>query len=181
MSKISISRVHRADDRTLPAFLETERVQQLLRERAFALFANRGACDGHALEDWLQAEHEIYPVPVNLTEYDKDCVVEIAVPGCEPSDVEVTVTPREMIVYARARAETNRGAHDKREMTGRWNSFDDTDVCRRIEFGTDINVSRVTAMLKQGTLKVIAPKLKPCRPRARVSKATLEAASEAGR
>jgi hypothetical protein len=34
-------------------------LQNLIRERAFELFVERGREDGHQLEDWLQAESEI--------------------------------------------------------------------------------------------------------------------------
>jgi hypothetical protein len=33
--------------------------EDLIAQRAYALYLARGAEDGHALEDWLQAEREI--------------------------------------------------------------------------------------------------------------------------
>ena len=36
-----------------------EEPQQRIRERAYQLYEQRGRCEGHALEDWLQAEAEI--------------------------------------------------------------------------------------------------------------------------
>ena len=34
-------------------------VQEQIRQRAYELFEKRGCEDGHALDDWLQAEAEI--------------------------------------------------------------------------------------------------------------------------
>lgn len=34
-------------------------VEHEIRLRAYDLFLQRGRADGHALEDWLKAEHEI--------------------------------------------------------------------------------------------------------------------------
>ena len=34
--------------------------EQAIRERAYALYEQRGSEDGHAEEDWLQAESELF-------------------------------------------------------------------------------------------------------------------------
>jgi hypothetical protein len=36
-----------------------ENLEERIRERAYALYVQRGFRDGCALEDWLDAEHEI--------------------------------------------------------------------------------------------------------------------------
>jgi hypothetical protein len=36
-----------------------ETPHQRIAERAYRLYLDRGAEDGHALEDWLQAEQEV--------------------------------------------------------------------------------------------------------------------------
>lgn len=158
MSKISMNRVRCADDRTSPAFLETDRVQQVLRGRAYELFANRGGCDGHALDDWLHAELESGLLPARVAEHGTHYVIEIPVPGCKPRDVQVTVTPRELVVHACAAVEGGQEAHGRRETVGNWNGCADGEVCRRIEFASDVDVGRVTPTLQRGTLTIIAPK-----------------------
>ena len=42
-----------------PTFEPVTELQNLIRERAFELFVERGRESGHELEDWLQAESEI--------------------------------------------------------------------------------------------------------------------------
>lgn len=39
--------------------LKDERVQQMIRARAYEIFERRGRAHGHDLDDWLQAENEI--------------------------------------------------------------------------------------------------------------------------
>ena len=37
-----------------------ELTEELIRQRAYSLYEQRGCQDGHALDDWLRAEAEIY-------------------------------------------------------------------------------------------------------------------------
>jgi hypothetical protein len=49
-----------AAQNVIPAFSLTEDViEEQIRQRAFRLYEERGREDGHAEEDWLQAELEI--------------------------------------------------------------------------------------------------------------------------
>ncbi|HUQ49979.1 MAG TPA: DUF2934 domain-containing protein, partial [Terriglobales bacterium] len=42
-----------------PEVVLTEMIEQLIRERAFQLYAQRGYFDGYAEKDWYQAELEV--------------------------------------------------------------------------------------------------------------------------
>lgn len=39
--------------------LKDERVQEMIRVRAYEIFEQRGRVHGHDLDDWLQAENEV--------------------------------------------------------------------------------------------------------------------------
>lgn len=39
--------------------VDTAQRESMIRERAHELFLQRGGIDGHAMEDWLEAEREI--------------------------------------------------------------------------------------------------------------------------
>lgn len=43
----------------LEAELEPEKLDDIIRTRAFELYEERGKEDGHDLDDWLKAESEI--------------------------------------------------------------------------------------------------------------------------
>ena len=158
MSSVNVKKVANTADRTLPVFAEADELLRCIRNRAFALFANRGFGDGRALEDWLAAEHEICWPTADFTESDKDCVLEVAVPGYEPAEIDVTVTPREIIVHAGKKTETKDESKRKAAVV-RWTDYRANDVYRRVELFADIDVKHVTASLKNGILKIVAPKL----------------------
>jgi HSP20 family protein len=155
MSEITIQKVTRPEDRTLPIFRETEELLRRIRERAYGVFSGRGFGVGHALDDWLTAEHELCWVAGELTERDADYVLSLTLPGFEPGEISVTATPRELIVHAKvARQEEAK----KEEGEIRWSEFRANDVYRRVELAKDIDVQKVSASLKNGLLKVTAPK-----------------------
>ena len=174
MSRVNVRKVTDSRERAGPVFAMADALLQHIRQRAFAIYVARGRHDGYALEDWLAAEHEFSWPAVQLSEDERGCEVEFALPGYDPGEIEVTAAPREVIVHARKNTEDK----DKSECEGtviRWSGFRDNDVYRRVELCVDHDVGHVRASLKNGILKVIAPKqqLKPARaPKtARVPKA----------
>ena len=40
-------------------------IEQQIRQRAYELYEQRGRAEGHDLDDWLQAEHEIKGTQAN--------------------------------------------------------------------------------------------------------------------
>ena len=127
-----------------------------IRERAFQLHSDRGFVGEHALDDWLTAERELCWPATEFVEIDKGYEIEVALAGYEPAEIEVTATPRELIVHA-----NHRSRPDEKEArtVQRWSSYRSNDVYRTFGFGHDIDVSRVTAALKNGLLTILAPKL----------------------
>jgi HSP20 family molecular chaperone IbpA len=156
MADVNICRVPSTQDRLLPVFAESERLMRQIRRRAFELFAERGFGEGAALSDWLTAERELCWPAAELVEGDKEYVLSVSVPGFEPGEIEVTATPRELIVHAKSKSERARGQGSVDKVT--WSEFRSNDVYRRVELPTDICVDDVKASLKNGLMKVIAPK-----------------------
>ncbi len=58
-------RIQRAADgeRDHPIFTELARRMESVRQRAFEMFAARGGEEGHDLDDWIAAEHEVLGWP----------------------------------------------------------------------------------------------------------------------
>jgi len=158
MSEIIVTKVPNLEDRSLPVFAEVERLMLDIGRRANELFDVHGHVGGHELDDWLQAEHEICWPAAELVERDEDFVLCVALPGYEPSDIELTVTPREIIVHAARKAERVEEGKEKAGQV-RWSEFRSNDVYRRVETPAAIDVERVRASLKLGLLKITAPKV----------------------
>ena len=81
MSRLNVQKVPAADDRILPIFAEFDQFADRIRVQAYNLFARRGAGDGHALEDWLAAEHELCWPAAELAERDGEFVLNVALAG----------------------------------------------------------------------------------------------------
>lgn len=157
MTELSLTKVSRPDDRTLPVFSELDRLTKDIERRARAFWAERGCAPGRDLDDWLRAEREVCWPAAALSERGRDFLLDIALPGYESSEIELTVTPREVIVHAtrhRERAEEGKA----REATVRWSEFRGDDVYRRFELPADIDVAHAKATLRHGLLHFTAPK-----------------------
>jgi HSP20 family protein len=163
MADIRIEKVKAAEDRALPVFAEVEQVLDRMRLRAYELFAGRGFEEGHALDDWLAAEHEICWPAAEFVENDADFVLSLALAGFEPDDIAVTATPRELIVKAARKTERREPAKAEAGKV-RWSEFRSDDVYRRIELPCAVEVEKLSATFRNGLLKVVAPKAREARP-----------------
>ena len=157
MSEVRVKRLQRADDRSLPVFRQAEELLEKIRARAFSLFADRGFKNGGSLDGWLLAEQELCWPAAKIVESEVDYTVELSLGGYDPGEVEITVTPGEIVVQAHA--ETERKPDRKKRKTDVHRSeCRSNDVFRRFEFGVEVDSSRVSASLENDVLKIVAPK-----------------------
>jgi len=155
MAQVAITKVKDAEKKALPVFDEIAKRLEAVQRRAFELFEQRGREDGHELEDWLQAEHELFGWPAaELAEKNGAYEIGVTLPGFEAKDVEVTATPAEVVIHAATQKEKK---SDKDNVL--WTEFGSEDVYRRFQVPNAINVDQVTAKLDNGLLRVIAPKI----------------------
>ena len=120
--------------------------------RAYDLFETRGRALGRDLEHWLAAEQELIWKPsVELTERDNEFSLCIAVPGVDPQDIDIEVTPEYLLIKAEAH-------HEHRENTGHVHvcEFESGNLFRSIRFPKTINPDKVKAAFKNGVLQVNA-------------------------
>jgi len=159
MSKVEVKKAPTAEDRTLPVFGEVDQLMDRIRERAYSLFRERGGDGGRELDDWLRAEGEFCWPAAELEEEDDEFELKVALAGFEPKDVEVTASPRELIVKASHEDESKSPAEEGEEESDvHWSQFRSNHVYRRIELPAPIDVGKVKAKLKNGLLEVDAAK-----------------------
>jgi len=154
MSRVAITKVNDKST-SLPIFDEIARRFEAVKRRAFEFFEQRDRQAGHDLEDWLKAERELLGWPATeLDEKNGIYELQIALPGFQSKDVEVTVTPKEIIVHAAAE-------HDKETKKGNvlWTEFGANDVYRCLETPKPVDVDKVTARLENGLLRIHAPEM----------------------
>ncbi len=87
-------------------FEELEGLFEQIRGRAYSIFQQRGGGEGSDLDDWLRAEREfLWTPPADLIDTGEDLRVQIAVPGFEAHEIEVTALPGTIIVRAESKQE----------------------------------------------------------------------------
>jgi HSP20 family protein len=153
MSQVQIQRISEPGAKPAAIFEEMAKRWNSVRERAFDLFEKRGCELGHALEDWLKAEREVCGWPAaELTEKSGAYELEIALPGFDPKEVEVTATPQEIFIHAASKTE-NSGEKGKVI----WSEYGSNDVYRHFALPQPIAVEKATAKLDKGILRISAP------------------------
>jgi HSP20 family protein len=157
MSRIDVRRIPESSDRSLPIFVEFDRLADQIRLEAYRMFKHRGAGDGHALDDWLAAEKAVCWPAAELAESDSAYTLKVALAGFDAKDIDVTATPREIIVKA-SREHRKSGGDGEGEL--KWSEFGSNDVFKRIEMPSDVDVDGISANLGNGMLEMKVPKIK---------------------
>lgn len=153
MSNVQVTRDVEGE-RSLPVFQEISDRLEAVRQKAFALFQGRGGAIGRDMDDWIAAERDVMGWPAaQLTEKQDAFEVEVTLPGFAVQEVEVTATPREIVVHAACQHEAK-----GEEAKVVWSEYGSNDVYRSFELPTPVNADKVTARLDSGILHVIAPK-----------------------
>jgi len=147
--------VHKVDTggKLAPIFEEIGKRFDDVRRRAFEFFQKRGE-PGDPLDDWLKAEREIMGwAAAELIEKEGAYQAEVALPGFDAKEVEVTVTPTEIVVHAVSKEEKH--GEEKNVV---WTEFGSRDLYRRLEAPGPIDTEKTTATIEKGMLRIVAPK-----------------------
>jgi HSP20 family protein len=144
--------------RTVDSVLdEVEGMRRHVAARAQEIFRARGGALGHALEDWVKAERQAVWRPALEVRRTKDAfVVEAAVAGMDPKQLDVQVTPTELVLAAHVH-------HSDREQEGDvvLCEFANGPLFRSYKFVETIDPARVSAEYRNGLLRVTAPLAHP--------------------
>ena len=147
---------------------EMERMQNRIMQRAHEIFSESGGTFGRDLEDWLQAERELVWKPaIELTEKDNEFCLEIAAAGVDPRDIDIEVTPEDILVKANVQHE-----HGERKGDVYYCEFECGNLFRSIRLPKRIDADKVKAEFKNGLLTLRAPVAEE----ARAKKISIEAA-----
>ena len=78
---------------------EVKTIRDRIMRRAYEIFEQSGSVFGRDLDNWFQAEQELHWKPaIELRETDTEFVFEAALPGVEPKDIEIEVTPEDIVL-----------------------------------------------------------------------------------
>ena len=80
---------------------ELEQLHEEIGRRAYELFQTNGGCCGDGIADWLNAERELVWRPaIEVRQKDSRFEVLAATPGVEAKDLDVHVTPEDLLIRA---------------------------------------------------------------------------------
>ena len=159
MSKVRVQTLSSDQARNLPIFLELAEIAERIRDRAYQLFEDRGFIEGHDVEDWLKAEHQVCWPPAEFVEESDEFEIKVALAGYDPDEVSVTATPTEIIVKA-----DHASDEEDEDFVRHFSEFRSNRVYRRFELPAKIRTDKVEAKFKNGLLKIEAEKLAKAQP-----------------
>jgi len=80
---------------------ELMRRQDMIAQRAFEIFKTHAQMFNADLDDWLQAERELFPQPsIELRKMNNHFEIDAALPGADPKKVDVKVTAEDVLITA---------------------------------------------------------------------------------
>jgi HSP20 family protein len=138
--------------KTESIFDELEKMQDRLMQRAYDIFRTNGGSVGRDLADWLEAERELVWRPnIELEEKDNEFRLKVAVPGVDPKDIDIEVSPQDILVKAELR-------HEHKEKKGEIHTceFASGNLFRSIHLPKRIDTDKVKAEFKNGMLTLKA-------------------------
>ncbi len=138
-------------------FNELEQLHNAINRRAYDLFRKRGDLWGGPLADWLNAERQLVWQPaIELRQKDNQFEVLAATPGVEAKDLDVQITPEDVLIKADIghKHTPEEGAVQRCEFTG-------GQLFRSIRFPEKIDPDSATAEYRNGMLRLTASIAKP--------------------
>jgi HSP20 family protein len=143
--KVPIRRPHSILD-------EMNEMQDRIRRRAHEIFEQSGSIPGRNIENWTQAERELMWKPAfELSEKDGQFQLEAAIAGVDPKDIDIQVTPEDIIVRAETRHE-----HSEQKGMVHQCEFEAGTMFRAIHLPKKIDPDKVKAEFQNGLIRVSA-------------------------
>jgi HSP20 family protein len=138
--------------KTESIFDELNHMHERIMKRAFEIFDGNGHVFGKDIDDWLQAERELVWKPaIEIQEKDNEIRLQIATPGVDAKDIDIEVTPEDILV----KAETH---HEHKEDKGEVHvcEFTSGNIFRSVHLPKKIDPDKVKAEFKNGMLSLTA-------------------------
>lgn len=132
---------------------ELQKMEERVMKRAYDIFRGNGSIFGNDLDNWLSAERELVWKPaIQLTEKNNQFEIKVAVAGIDPKDINVEVTPDDLLVKGETKTEKT---EEKGEVHA--SEFQCGSLFRSVHLPKKIDPNRVTAEIKNGLLTIVAP------------------------
>ena len=133
-------------------FNELAQLHTAINQRAYDLFQKRGDVWGNATTDWLSAEQQLVWKPaIELRRKDGQYEVLAATPGVEAKDLDVQITPEDVLIKADVHHK-----HTPEEGAVQMCEFIGGQLFRSVHFPEKVDPDSATAEYRNGMLRVTA-------------------------
>ena len=131
---------------------ELTNIQDRVMRRAYEIFQENGDVFGRDLDNWIQAERQLQWTPaIELCEKDNELSLEAAISGIDAKDIDIEVTPEDIVLKADIRHE-----HNENKGTVHTCEFTTGKLFRSIHLPRRINPEKVKAEFRNGLLQLTA-------------------------
>lgn len=143
--------------RTAGLSVEAMKMFDSIARRAHEIFESKGRVRGRDLDDWIQAEAELFQLmPFDVSESGEGLTVRTEVRGFAPRELEIDVEPRRVTIL---------GKHKRNEETRTDSSVrsdkHSNQLLRCLQLPVDVDTRHVTARLRRGILELEMKKAIP--------------------
>jgi len=133
---------------------EIKKLFDSVARRAFEIFQSNGQALGHDVENWLQAERELFhPAHLDVSESAEGFTVRTEVPGFKAKELEVNIDGRRLTISGKR--ETREERKDKKTV---YSEYCSGQLLRVVDLPADVKAEAATATLKDGVLELEVPK-----------------------
>jgi len=140
-------------------FEHTQDVFNLIAQRAFEIFENRGCAHGNDREDWFLAESELLtPVKFHISESGERITARAELPGFNRQEIKVSLEPRRLSISGKSEPHEDHQSRKHVQSLAHKHM-----IFRVIDLPAEVDLSKVKATLNDGTLEIVMPKADPAK------------------
>lgn len=122
----------------------------LIAKRAYEIFESKGRMKGRELEDWLEAESQLFERTSVEVKQSPEAVTVIAdVHNFAPKDIEIDLEPRRVTIIGKQFAQTGRKSE-----AGGYAEKRATRLLRSLQLPAEIDMQHATVRLEHGFLEL---------------------------
>ena len=143
--------------RTTGLSVEAREMLDAIARRAYNIFEAKGRIKGRDLDNWLQAEAELFErTPLNIGESQDGVTVLAEVRDFTPKDLEIDLEPKRVTIIGRGRPQVEQKAGTSTDTQKRT-----VRLLRSVQLPVEIDAAHATARFKGGVIELKLKKAMP--------------------
>ena len=137
--------------------VEAKEMLDAIARRAYNIFEARGRIKGRDLDNWLQAEAELFDrTPLKIGESQDSATLLAEVHDFTPKELEIDLEPKRVTIIGRGRTKVEQKAGTSTDSQNRT-----VRLLRSVQLPVEIDVAHATARFKGGVIELKLKKAMP--------------------